>query len=76
MANVEIPNGRPIRYSLQYIYGVGDATAVQILAATGIDPTKRTYALDEAEVGQIRQEVDKYTVEGDLRRQVNQNIKR
>jgi small subunit ribosomal protein S13 len=76
IANVEVPNNKCIRYSLQYIYGVGDPTAQKILAATGIDPAKRTYQLAEEELASIRDELENYTTEGDLRRIVNMNIKR
>lgn len=76
IANVEVPNNKCIRYSLQYIYGVGDATAQKVLSATDIDPTKRTYQLAEEEIASIRDELENYTTEGDLRRIRNMNIKR
>lgn len=76
IANVEVPNNKCIRYSLQYIYGVGDTTAQKILAATNVDPTKRTYQLAEDELASIRDELENYTTEGDLRRIVVMNIKR
>eukprot|EP01025_Chloroclados_australasicus_P045721 TRINITY_DN5019_c0_g1_i1.p2 TRINITY_DN5019_c0_g1~~TRINITY_DN5019_c0_g1_i1.p2 ORF type:complete len:177 (+),score=13.15 TRINITY_DN5019_c0_g1_i1:60-533(+) len=76
VANVEIPNSKCIRYSLQYVYGIGDTTACEIVKSIGLDPTRRTYDLNEDELAQIREEIDKYTVEGDLRRLVNMNIKR
>jgi small subunit ribosomal protein S13 len=73
---VEIPNNKCIRYSLQYIFGVGDTTACTILKATNVDPTKRTYQLSEEELASIRDELENFVVEGDLRRTVNMNIKR
>lgn len=76
VANIEIPNNKCIRYSLQYIFGVGDKTAQQILAATNVDPARRTYELSEDDLSSIRDEVEKYVVEGDLRRTVSLNIKR
>ena len=76
VANVEIPNNKCIRYSLQYIYGIGDTTAQKILAATDIEPTRRTYDLSEENLAQIRDELDNYVTEGDLRRTTNLNIKR
>jgi ribosomal protein S13 len=76
VANVEIPNNKCIRYSLQYIFGVGDMTAQQILAATSVDPTRRTYELSEDDLASIRDEVEKLVVEGDLRRTISLNIKR
>jgi ribosomal protein S13 len=76
VANVEIPNQKCIRYSLQYVYGVGDTTAQTILRNVSIDPAKRTHALSEDELTQIRDELENFTVEGDLRRSVRMNIKR
>ena len=76
VGGVEIPNQKPIEYSLQYIFGIGHTTAKAILADTKIDPTIRTRDLTEEDLTTLREEVDKYTVEGDLRRYVNLNIKR
>lgn len=76
IANVEIPNSKCIRYSLQYIYGVGDTSAQKILQSASIDPTKRTYELSEEELGNIRDQLENFIVEGDLRRTVSMNIKR
>ena len=76
LANVEIPDNKCVRYSLQYIYGVGDTTAQRVLDAVGIDYTKRVYELSEDEMGQIRAELENYTIESDLRRIISMNIKR
>jgi small subunit ribosomal protein S13 len=76
VGGVEIPNAKPIEYSLQYIYGIGHTTAKAILVDTGIDGTRRTRDLTEEDLTTLREEVDKYTTEGDLRRYVNLNIKR
>lgn len=76
VGGVEIPNAKPIEYSLQYIFGIGHTTAKAILADTGIDGTIRTKDLTEEDLTTLREEVDKYTIEGDLRRYVNLNIKR
>jgi small subunit ribosomal protein S13 len=76
IANVEVPNNKCIRYALQYIYGVGDTTAQKVLNAVNIDFTRRTYDLSEDEVSLIRDELENYMIEGDLRRTVNLNIKR
>lgn len=73
--NVEIPNSKRIEISLQYIYGIGQTTAQKILRETGLE-NKKTYELNEEEINKIREEVTKYTTEADLRRMVNQNIKR
>lgn len=76
IANVEVPSNKCVRYSLQYIYGVGDTTACKVLTATNIDYTRRTYDLTEDELATIRDELDNYMIEGDLRRTVSLNIKR
>jgi small subunit ribosomal protein S13 len=73
--NVEIPNNKRIEISLQYIYGIGSTTAQTILRDTGIE-NKRTYELTEEEVTKIRDQLNNYVTESDLRRIVSQNIKR
>lgn len=72
---VEIPNNKKIVISLTYVYGVGRTTAKKILEAVNIDPNKKTKDLTNDELGLIREELNKYTTEGDLRREVSMNIK-
>ena len=76
IAGVDIPRDKQVRYSLQYIYGIGDTLACNILAAADVEQTKRVKDLTDDELGRIRSEVAKYQVEGDLRREVTLNIKR
>ena len=76
ISGVGIPNNKHVEISLTYIYGIGRPTAQKILAAVGIDGEKRVKDLTEAELTLIRQEVAKYSVEGDLRRETALNIKR
>ncbi|HLH23400.1 MAG TPA: 30S ribosomal protein S13 [Chloroflexota bacterium] len=77
IAGVDIPRDKPVFIALTYIYGIGRTRAQQIVARTNIEPTKRVRELTEDEVGRIRELIDhEYTVEGDLRREVNLNIKR
>lgn len=77
IAGVDIPRDKRIEISLTYIYGVGRHTSQQILAATQIDPTIRVRDLDEGQLTRLREYIDRnYLVEGDLRREVNMNIKR
>jgi small subunit ribosomal protein S13 len=77
ISGVDIPRDKRVVISLTYIYGIGKATSQKILAATGIDENKRVKDLDEAEVTRLRDYIDRnYLVEGDLRREVNMNIKR
>ncbi|DBA92723.1 hypothetical protein WJX77_004415 [Trebouxia sp. C0004] len=75
VGGMEIPNQKRIEFSLQYIYGVGHTTAKAILVETGVE-NKRTRELSEEELTTLREEVDKYTIEGDLRRFNALNIKR
>ena len=72
---VEIPNEKKIVVSLTYIFGVGNTTAKKVLEAVKIDENKRTKDLTNEELGKIREELNKYVTEGDLRREVSMNIK-
>jgi small subunit ribosomal protein S13 len=65
-----------VEISLTYIFGIGRATSNEILDAAGVDPDTRVRDLTEQQVQAIRDQVGNYTVEGDLRRQVQLNIKR
>lgn len=77
IAGVDIPRDKHIWVSLTYIYGIGSITARGILARAGIASDRRTRDLSEDEVSRVREIVDReHTVEGDLRREVNLNIKR
>lgn len=77
IAGVDLPKNKRIEIALTYIYGIGRTTAQNILAATKVDGDTRTDKLTEAEVGKLRDEIDKNVkVEGDLRREVSMNIKR
>lgn len=73
---VDIPRNKRVEISLTYIFGIGRTTSQQILEVTGVDPNIRVKDLTEEQVQSIRDEVSNYTVEGDLRRQVQLNIKR
>ena len=76
IAGVDLPRNKRIEISLTYIFGVGRRTALDICAKTGIDPGSKTELLSEAETIKIREVLERdYKVEGDLRREVNQNIK-
>lgn len=75
---VEIPGEKKLPYSLAYIYGIGLPLAKQIVEATGLDPDRRAKTLTEEEINKISEAViaKGIRVEGDLRREVTQNIKR
>ena len=72
---VDIPNNKRSEIALTYIYGIGRSLANQILKDAGIDKNKKAGELTNEELVAIRTEVDKYLTEGDLRREVNMNIK-
>ena len=77
IASVDLPREKRVEVGLTYIFGIGRSTAKKILADTGIDPNTKVRDLAEGEVSQIRQYVDvNVEVEGDLRRENNQNIRR
>ena len=74
---VDIPGKKPIAYSLRYLYGIGPLFSSQILEEAGVDPTKRADDLSPEEIGKIAAIIQaKYKVEGDLRREVQGNIRR
>merc|ERR1719379_3280297 len=75
VGGVDIPNNKRIEFSLQYIYGIGRTTARKILIDSGVED-KRSFDLSEDELLKLRDEVDKYTTEGDLRRFDALNLKR
>ncbi|GIV10213.1 MAG: 30S ribosomal protein S13 [Fimbriimonadales bacterium] len=77
IAGVDLPRDRKVEYALPVIFGVGLPSARKILAATGIDPNKRVRDLTEEEVAKLRAEIEtNYTIEGDLRREQQMNIRR
>ena len=76
IAGINIPNQKHIWIALTSIYGIGRTRARGICNAAGIDSSVKVKDLTEAEVDKLRGEVAKFTVEGDLRRQVSMNIKR
>ena len=76
ISGVDIPKDKRVEVSLTYIYGIGLSTSKRILKETDINPNIRVKDLTEEEEGKIRKEVEKYKVEGDLRREVALNIKR
>ncbi len=76
IAGINIPLNKRAEIGLTYIYGVGRATANQVLAQVGIEPDRKVRELTDDEVGRLRDAIDALTVEGDLRRERSQNIKR
>ncbi len=77
IAGVDIPRNKHVWVSLQYIYGIGSTSSLRILSELGISPDTKVNDLTEDEVNKLREVIDKeYRVEGDLRREVDLNIKR
>ncbi len=77
IAGVDIPKNKQIWISLQYIYGIGPELSRRILVQTGIGADTKADSLTEDEVNRLREVIDReYKVEGDLRKEVNFNIKR
>lgn len=76
LAGVDIPNEKRIVASLRYIYGVGATRAQKIVEAAGVNPDTRTKDLTEEELTKLRNELSKYKLEGDLRRDTSLDIKR
>jgi small subunit ribosomal protein S13 len=77
IAGVDLPRRKAIRYALPYIYGIGQKTAQDICRKAKVEETKQVDALTDAEVKALRDTIeDEYKVEGELRREVQQNIKR
>jgi len=77
IAGVDIPRDKQVWVSLTYIYGIGSTLSRRVLARTNVNPEARVKDLSEEEVNRIRDVIDReHTVEGDLRREVNLNIKR
>lgn len=77
IAGVDLPRDKRVEVALTYIFGIGAPSSRKILAKTGVDPSTRVRGLSEEEVARLREEIEKlYKVEGDLRREVSQHIKR
>lgn len=77
IAGVDLPRDKRIEYALTYIYGIGLSSSRKIITTTGIDPSTRVRDLTEAEVGRVREILEReYRVEGDLRREFQLSIRR
>lgn len=77
IAGVDLPEEKRVDIGLTYIYGIGRSNVVPILKEAGIDPARRVKTLKDEEVNKIAKVIEKgYTVEGDLRRTIGENIKR
>ena len=74
---ITIPDNKKVAYSLPYVYGLGLSTSKTILRSANVDPDKRAKDLTDEELNKIQKLIERnYKVEGDLRREIGQNIKR
>ena len=78
LVGVDLPREKRVEIALTYIYGIGRTTSQQLLAATGVDPNTRVHALSEDELVKLAKEIEtrNLTIEGDLRREVQGDIRR
>lgn len=77
IAGIDLPKDKPIWVALQHIYGIGRTSSQHILNTAEVNPSTRVKELTEEQLGQLRNAIDnQYKVEGDLRREVQSNIKR
>jgi len=76
LAGINIPDNKHTEISLTYIFGIGKTTAQQLCETTGVSPTQKVQDLTEEELDKLRSEIGNLTVEGDLRRATQLNIKR
>ena len=76
IAGIDLPKDKRVEIGLTYIYGIGRTSANKILAEAGINPDTRVKDLSDADEQKLRDAIDSYTVEGDLRRQTALDIKR
>lgn len=77
IAGIDLPRDKAVLYALPVLYGIGKHNVNELVEKAGIDPRKKVRDLTEAEIGHLREIIDRdFQVEGDLRREVNGNIRR
>lgn len=77
IAGVDLPRDKRVEIALTYIYGIGHSRALEVLAKTGVSPDTRMRDITEEEAARLREVIERdYTIEGDLRREVQSNIQR
>lgn len=76
IAGIDLPREKRVEIGLTYIFGIGRSRSNQILSDAGVNPDTRVKDLTESELSAIREQIDKYALEGDLRRDISMNIKR
>lgn len=76
IAGIDIPDDKKVRISLRYVYGIGPKLADEIIKETNVNPDKRAKELTGEEINKIQRAIEKYNVEGNLRRLIRENIDR
>jgi small subunit ribosomal protein S13 len=77
IAGVDLPRNKKVAFALPYIYGIGRSSALKICEAAGVSPDKKVQELSDQEVARLREVIEnEYRVEGELRREVQQSIRR
>jgi len=77
IAGVDLPGNKRVQFALTYIYGIGRSLSEEIVKESGINPDTRVYNLTDEEIAKLRSIIEKkYKIEGELRTEVNMNIKR
>jgi small subunit ribosomal protein S13 len=77
IAGIDLPRDKAVIYALPLIYGIGKHNVHELVAKAGIDPARKIRDLSEAEIGKLREVIDRdFQVEGDLKREVQSNIRR
>jgi len=76
IAGIDIPDNKKVRISLRYVYGVGPQLADEVIKEAGVNPDKRAKELTGDEVSKIQRILEKYNVEGNLRRLIRENVDR
>jgi small subunit ribosomal protein S13 len=77
IAGIDLPRDKAAKYALPLIYGIGKHNVDELLEKANVDPRKKIKDLDEGEIGRLREVIDRdFQVEGDLRREVQGNIRR
>ena len=76
ISGITIPDSKRLEYGLRIIYGVGHSLAIDILKDAKVDPTKKSKEITPDEENAIRREMEKYKIEGDLKRDISSNVKR
>ena len=76
IAGTDIPGHKKVPYALRYIYGIGPARADKLVSQAKLDPDKRARDLTSKEISKLQKLLEDYTIEGELRKQVNDNIDR